>query len=334
MTHFRHSIVIPVFNEEQGLRELHSRLGSALSQPLAACDEEWEVLFVDDGSRDQSATILRELRSDDPDHVRWIRFSRNFGHQAAITAGIDHATGDTVTIMDADLQDPPEVILEMIARWRSGVDVVYGVRIGRRGETLFKKTTAAIFYRLLHWSTELDMPEGAGDFRLMSRRAVLALRGLRERHRYLRGMSRWIGFEQAAVSYVRDARHAGATKYPLRRMVRLSWDAITSFSVLPLELATGVGAFSIALGLLAALGALGAPALSHAASRGWLVVLAVVLFVGGVQLLCLGVLGQYVGRILEESKRRPLYIIESMAGIAAPVSSERSTNSTSAEEKI
>ena len=316
MSGVRHSLVIPVFNEEAVLRELHRRLGASLSRALAERGESWEAIFVDDGSFDGTSAVLRALREEDPAHVRVVAFSRNFGHAAAMTAGIDHAAGDTVITMDADLQDPPEVVPQLIARWREGFDVVYGVRTERKDETLFKKATAALFYRLLRASSEIEIPLDAGDFRLMSRRAALALSALRERHRLLRGMSRWIGFRQTSVAYARDPRLAGETKFSIRRMSRLAWDGFTSFSLLPLRLATIAGALAAALGAplgvwVIAARLAGGPPLHRTAA-----VLAVVLVLGGLQLLALGILGEYVGRLFEEIKRRPLYVVDHTLGWA------------------
>lgn len=316
MSGARHTLVIPVFNEDQGLRELHRRLTETLSAPLAEQGETWEVVFVNDGSYDGSEQILRALREEDPLHVRVVSFSRNFGHEAAITAGLDHATGDTVSMMDADLQDPPELLLTMIARWREGFDVVYGTRSKRKRETWFKKSTAALFYRLLRSSAELDIPLDAGDFRLLSRRAALSLRALREKHRLLRGMTRWIGFKQVSVPYVRQARHAGQTKYSMRRMAHLAWDGLTSFSLLPLRVASFLGAAATALGCATGLFVLGARLVSGPPLHRTLALLSVLLFLGGAQLLTLGVLGEYVGRVFEESKRRPLYVIDYTLGLS------------------
>lgn len=317
MIRARHSIVIPVFNEDQVLRELHRRLTEALAGPLASKEETWEILFVNDGSIDGSDEILRALCREDPVHVRVVSFSRNFGHEAAITAGLDHAKGDTVIMMDADLQDPPEVLLEMIARWREGYDVVYGTRSERRSETWFKKATAKAFYRLLRSSSELDIPLDSGDFRLLSARAAKALSALREKHRLLRGMTRWIGFRQVAVPYVRHARHAGETKYSVRRMAHLAWDGITSFSFLPLRLALVAGALASFLGSVLGVYLLATRVVSGPPLDRATLVVATVLFLGGIQLLTLGVLGEYVGRAFEELKHRPLYVVDYTLGIDA-----------------
>jgi dolichol-phosphate mannosyltransferase len=312
----RHTLVIPVLNEDQVLRELHRRLVAALTVPLAAQGESWEVLFVNDGSFDRSEELLRALREEDPAHVRVVSFSRNFGHEAAITAGLDRAGGDTVITMDADLQDPPEVVLEMIARWREGFDVVYATRSERPSETFFKKATASLYYRLLRASSEIEIPLDTGDFRLMSRRAVIALTALREKHRLLRGMARWVGFKQTSVSYVRHARHAGETKFSVRRMAHLAWDGLASFSLLPLRLATLAGAGAAVAGALMAGGVLAARIVQGPPLHRTAALIAVLLVLGGAQLLALGILGEYVGRLFEEIKRRPLYIVDYTLGLS------------------
>jgi glycosyltransferase involved in cell wall biosynthesis len=316
MSGARHTLVIPVFNEEPVLHELHRRLTASLTDALAGRGETWGAIFVDDGSSDGTGAILKALRAQDPAHVRVVAFSRNFGHAAAMTAGIDHADGDTVITMDADLQDPPEVVLEMIARWREGFDVVYAVRTERRSETFFKKATAALFYRLLRASSEIEIPLDAGDFRLLSRRAALALAGLRERHRLLRGMSRWIGFRQTSVPYVRQARHAGETKFPVRRMARLAWDGLTSFSLLPLRIATMAGAVAALLGAVSGVWVIVARLASGPPLHRTAALIATMLVLGGLQLLALGVLGEYVGRLFEEIKRRPIYVVDHTLGFA------------------
>jgi polyisoprenyl-phosphate glycosyltransferase len=310
-----HTIIVPVFNEDLVLRELHRRLMEVLEARLRGVGDTWEVVFVNDGSCDGSEAVLRELRAADPEHVRVISFARNFGHEAAITAGLDHAAGDTVIMMDADLQDPPEVVLDMIARWREGYEVVYGMRILRKKETWFKKTSAALFYRLLRTASELDVPLDAGDFRLLSRRAARALAAMRETHRFLRGMTRWLGFRQIAVTYVRAPRFAGATKYSMRRMWHLAWDGMTGFSLLPLRLTTVAGAVAIPLGA-----ALGACALVSRVAGGaplhrTAVIVAVNIFMGGLILVALGIVGEYVGRAFEQAKGRPLYVIDYAEGI-------------------
>jgi glycosyltransferase involved in cell wall biosynthesis len=300
------SIVLPVFNEEQVIPELHEQLQAFLKElaPLEA-----EVLFVDDGSRDATFELLTGLAEKD-ERYGVLSFSRNFGHQTAITAGVDHARGEAVVVMDADLQDPPSVVLEMVAQWRAGYDVVYGKRRSRAGETVFKKITAAIFYRLFAAMIPIEVPLDTGDFRLMSRRVVLTLRALRETHRFVRGMVSWVGFKQTAVLYDRPARFAGETKYPLRKMVRFAIDGITSFSVLPLRLSTWLGVTVAVLSVLYAIWAVIVHYILKHTVPGWTATVVLIALLASVQLLMIGILGEYVGRIYEEVKRRPLYIVK------------------------
>jgi len=298
------SIVIPVFNEEETIPELDRRLRTLLDE----LGETWEVVFVDDGSRDGSAKLLEALAEQEP-RYKLISFGRNFGHQTAITAGMDRAEGEAVVVMDADLQDPPEVVREMLARWRQGYDVVYAVRQRRLGETWFKRASAAIYYRLFRAMLGFDVMLDAGDFRLMSRPVVLTLRSLRERHRFIRGLVGWIGFRQSSVGYVRPQRFAGSTKYPLRKMLAFAFDGITSFSTLPLRMATWLGAIA---GLLAmSLGAWAFYVRIHGVTAvpGWTTIMILVALGSSVQLLVIGILGAYVGRIYEEVQRRPLYTV-------------------------
>ncbi len=308
--HLLLSIVVPCHNEEEVLRETNRRLFLALDQiPM-----QLEIIYVDDGSTDSTAEILRELQTGDP-RVRIIRFSRNFGHQMAITAGIEHASGDAVAIIDADLQDPPEVILDFLDKWMDGYDVVYGVRTERDGESAFKLWTAKYFYRLIGKLSDTEIPLDTGDFRLMDRRVVDALLSMPERDRFVRGMVSWIGFSQTAVAYHRAARHAGTTKFSLMKMIRFATDGIVSFSILPLRLATWVGFAASAVAILGILVAiieriLGTPGLV----KGWASLVIAVLFLGGVQLICMGIIGEYVGRIYGESKRRPLYVVRERMG--------------------
>ncbi len=298
------SVVIPVYNEEETIPELDRRLRAFLGE----LGETWEVVFVDDGSRDGSSAMLAELAAREP-RYKVISFGRNFGHQIAITAGMDRAEGESVVVMDADLQDPPELVREMLARWRQGFDVVYAVRQRRLGETWFKRLSASIFYRLFRALLGFDVMLDAGDFRLMSRPVVLTLRSLRERHRFIRGLVGWIGFRQSSVSYVRPERFAGVTKYPLRKMLGFAFDGITSFSTLPLRMATWLGALA---GLLAmGLGAWAFYVKVHGVSAvpGWTTIMILVALGSSVQLLVIGILGAYVGRIYEEVQRRPLYTV-------------------------
>jgi len=268
----------------------------------------WEVVFIDDGSKDESLAMLREMARAEP-RFKVVAFARNFGHQLAITAGVDKAQGDAVVIMDADLQDPPEVVSEMIERWRAGFDVVYGVRRSRAGETVFKKLTAAAFYRLLRSMLGgISIPVDAGDFRLMSRAVVLTLRALRERHRFVRGMVAWIGFKQSALYYDREARFAGETKYPISKMLRFALDAITSFSIAPLRLASWLGAASALVAVVYALFAVYSKIFRGDVVQGWTTLMIAVALGTSAQLFMIGVLGEYIGRIYEEIKGRPLYI--------------------------
>ena len=306
MTHPTLSVIAPIYNEEEVLPELYRRVRHVLD----GTGETWELVLVDDGSRDRSADIIAQLHAQDP-RVKGIRFSRNFGFQEAVTAGLDHARGSAVILTDADLQDPPEVIPDMIAKWREGFDVVYGVRAEREGETWFKKITAKMFYRIIHRITSVNIPLDTGDFRLMDRRVVEAIIHMRERNRFLRGMVPWVGFRQVGVFYKRDARFAGQSKFStLRPMMKFALNAITSFSYLPLHLATYFG-FIIAI--LAALSILVVILLRlftpAEALLGQATTLVAVLFLGGVQLISLGIIGEYLGRIYDEVKGRPLYLV-------------------------
>jgi len=307
----RVSLVVPVFNESEVLSTFYERASSALAA-LAGLDH--EIVFVDDGSRDDSYQQLLDLASRDP-HVRVIKFSRNFGHQIAITAGIDYARGDCVVVIDADLQDPPEVIEAMIAKWREGFDVVYGVRAERDGERAMKLLTASAFYRLLDRVTNIKIPADVGDFRLMSRRAVDQLKSLREKDRFVRGLVSWIGFYQTGVRYHRDKRYAGETKYPYRKMIKFAFDGITSFSTAPLKLATWFGYAASALAFLYLLSVFVQKLLGYTV-QGWATIMVAVLFIGGVQLVCIGILGEYLGRIFNEVKPRPMYVVEEVLGDA------------------
>jgi polyisoprenyl-phosphate glycosyltransferase len=305
------SLVIPVYNEEETLPELDRRLRAFL-QALPTIGDEWEVVFVEDGSKDRSREQLLSMAAAES-RYRVVAFSRNFGHQIAITAGVDRAEGEAVVVMDADLQDPPELVGEMLERFRDGFDVVYAVRDKRKGETWFKLATAALFYRVLRAVTGVQIPLDAGDFRLMSRAVVLTLRALRERHRFVRGMVAWVGFRQTAVYYHRDARFAGETKYPLRKMLQFAVDGITSFSILPLRAATWLGVLAgvaaVAIGVWAVVSKL----FGWGTVPGWTTIMFAVALGSSAQLLMTGVLGEYVGRIYEEIKRRPLYIVETEA---------------------
>jgi polyisoprenyl-phosphate glycosyltransferase len=302
------SLVIPIFNEEAVIPELDRRL-KAMVASLADLIDSWEIVFINDGSRDDSLQQLHKLAEAEP-RYKVLSFARNFGHQMAITAGIDRAEGAAVVVMDADLQDPPEVVREMVSLWQQGFDVVYGVRRKRAGETIFKKLTAAAFYRLLRAMLGgISIPADAGDFRLMSRPVVLAMRALKERHRFVRGMVAWVGFRQTAAYYDREARFAGETKYPLRKMVRFAIDGITSFSTVPLRFATWLGVFAGLVAVVIALWAVYIKLFVSGAVQGWTTIMIVVALGTSAQLLMIGILGEYIGRIYEEVKRRPLYLV-------------------------
>lgn len=306
------SVVVPCYNEEAVIRETHRRLTGVLSRVEGA---DFEIIYVDDGSRDRTPQLLRDLQVSDG-RARVIRLSRNFGHQVAVTAGLEHARGDAVAVIDADLQDPPEVILEMVARWREGAHVAYGERAERAGETRFKLWTAKTFYRLLNRLSPVRIPADAGDFRLMDRRVVDALLSMPERDRFLRGMVAWVGFRQEPVRYARAPRFAGHSKYPLLKMLRFATDGIISFSFTPLRLAVWTGFFTIAMAFAGIVYAVALRFLfdpSHWV-RGWASIFVAVLFMGGVQLVSLGIIGEYVGRIYGEVKQRPLYFVRERLG--------------------
>lgn len=305
------SIVSPVYNEEAVLAELYRRVSSVMDQQ----DEPWEMVLVNDGSHDRSAEVIAELHQKDP-RVKGVSFSRNFGFQIAVTAGLNHARGDAVILTDADLQDPPEVYPDMIAKWREGYEVVYGVRASREGETWFKLVTAKVFYRLIRRITNIDIPLDTGDFRLMDRRVVQAINNMPERNRFLRGMIPWVGFKQTGVEYERASRYAGESKFgSVRQMLPFALDAITSFSYLPLQLATYLGFLIAVISGLAILAVILVrlfgpenPLIGQATT------LVSVLFLGGVQLISLGIIGEYLGRIYDEVKGRPLYLVEKKWG--------------------
>jgi dolichol-phosphate mannosyltransferase len=303
------SLVLPIYNEEEIIPELDRRLKAFLSNVGAGVGENWEVVFVNDGSRDKSLPMMRELVAAEP-RYKLLSFSRNFGHQLAITAGVDRAEGEAVVVMDADLQDPPEVVAEMLIKWREGSDVVYAVRGKRHGETLFKRFTAAAFYRIFQRLLgNLKIPLDTGDFRLMSRQVVLTLRALREQHRFVRGMVSWVGFKQTAVHYDRPARMAGETKYPMRKMIRFAIDGITSFSVIPLRVATWLGIVAGFGTMIVAAWAVYEKLFGRGVVQGWTTIMILVGLGSSAQLLMTGILGEYVGRIYEEVKRRPLYVV-------------------------
>ena len=300
------SVVVPVYNEDAVIAAFHERVCAALGELP------FELVFVDDGSTDGSVLALDRIADADP-RARVISLSRNFGHQTALTAGLDHARGDAVVMIDGDLQDPPELIGTMLDHWRAGCDVVYAVRRERAGESRFKLASARWFYTLFGALARVELPANAGDFRLLDRRALDALLAMRERHRFLRGMTVWVGFTQAAVPYSRDARHAGETKYTLARMVRFSADAILSFSDRPLQLATLLGFLISTLALLAIPVVIVLRVLGHYLP-GFGTITIVVLLLGGIQLISIGIIGEYVGRIYDEVKGRPLYLVRARRG--------------------
>jgi len=298
-----YSVVAPVFNEIETLPHFYRRV----IEVMEGVAEPFELVLINDGSMDGSFLAMQELHRSDP-RVRVINFSRNFGHQIAISAGLDYARGEAVIIIDADLQDPPEVIPELIARWKDGAEVVYAQRSKRRGETRFKLLTAAAFYQLITRMTSVNIPSDTGDFRLLDRRVVDTLVKMREHHRFMRGLSAWVGFRQEAVLYERHERFAGTTKYPLRKMIRFSLDAITSFSQVPLRLATSFGFILAGISLIGILVAAILRIFTGAIS-GQASTLILVLLLGGIQLIFLGIIGEYLGRIYDEVRARPLYIV-------------------------
>ena len=321
------SVVVPCFDEEAVIRKTHHRLTVVLGE---VSNLNFELVYVDDGSSDATLASLREIQGSDS-RVRVLALSRNFGHQIAVTAGLAEANGDAVAVIDADLQDPPEVLLRMLARWREGVDVAYGVRSAREGETVFKHWTARAFYRLLDRLADISIPLDTGDFRLMDRKVVDAFLAMPERDRFVRGMVAWTGFRQEPVHYTRATRAAGETKYPLRKMLRLAADSVFSFSLVPLRLAVWLGFLAAALALL---GVVYAFVIRFATSEwvpGWTALFIAVLFLGGAQLVLIGVLGEYVGRIYGEAKRRPLYVVKERLGFPSPVA--RSPASQGAESE-
>mgnify|MGYP001479781154 CR=1 FL=1 len=307
----RYSIVAPIYNEEGNIQKLYDRIISVMD----STGEKWELVTVNDGSRDRSFEMLSELAAKDS-RIKVINFARNFGHQLAVTAGIDHASGDAVVVIDADLQDPPELILEMIERWKAGYEVVYAIRQERKGESWFKLLTAKLFYRMIYRITDVDIPLDTGDFRLIDRNVADVLRTMREHNRFIRGMTSWAGFKQTGVSYVREAREWGETKYPLRKMVRFAMDAVTGFSYFPLQIMVYV---SFILGLLAviAIPVIGIlrVILGYEFLGGQVTTILLLLIVSAFQLFFLFIMGQYIARIYDEVRQRPLYIVASRSNL-------------------
>lgn len=299
------SVIIPSYNEERNVGIMHERLTKTLSE----ITDSYEMIFVNDCSKDQTLLRIKELAERDS-HVKYLSFSRNFGHQIAVSAGLDFCTGEAVVIIDGDLQDPPELITQMYERYKEGYKVVYAKRKTREGETWFKKATAKIFYRLLASMTSIDIPVDVGDFRLIDRVIVEHLRNMPEKSKYIRGQIAWIGYKQTFVEYHRDARLYGTTNYPLKKMLRFALDGITAFSDKPLKIASGLGIFSAIVSLLALVYALVSHFCFHATITGWTSLILSVLFIGGVQLITIGIIGEYIARINNDVRNRPLYILD------------------------
>jgi dolichol-phosphate mannosyltransferase len=302
-----YSVIVPLFNEELVIRESYRRL----KEVMESAKEVYEIIFVNDGSRDTTEKIVEEICKKDSS-IKLVNFSRNFGHQAAITAGMDVSTGKAVIVIDADLQDPPEVMLEMIKKWKEGYDVVYGKRAKREGETFFKKFTAKTYYRLLKSMTTVDIPVDTGDFRLIDRKVCDALISLPEKNRFVRGLVSWLGFKQTSVEFVRQERFAGETKYPLKKMLKLAFDGITSFSFKPLVIANYVGSLSLFIGFVSLIGVIINDIVKNLNILNLGFVLSINLIMFGLIFICIGVMGQYIGRIFDESKNRPLYIVDNI----------------------
>lgn len=297
------SVVVPVYNEEEVINETYKRLKNVMD----GLNIVYEIIFVNDGSRDRTRELALKICEDDP-NIKFVDFARNFGHQTAITAGMDYASGQAVVVIDADLQDPPEVIPQMIEKWREGYEVVYGQRAKREGETLFKKLTAKIFYRTLNRLTDVEIPVDTGDFRLIDRKVCDALKQVSERNRYIRGIISWLGFKSVAVPFVREKRFAGTTKYPLKKMLKFAGDAIVSFSYKPLKLATYFGFFVSFASFVYLIVAIFLKLFGRTV-EGWASIAAIMLFFNGIILLILGIIGEYIGRIYDEAKNRPLYVV-------------------------
>lgn len=306
-----YSIIVPVYNEEEVIMETYKRLKDVMD----ALKESYEIIFVNDGSRDKTAFIIEQV-CEKNENIKLIDFSRNFGHQTAITAGMDYSQGDAIIIIDADLQDPPEIIPRMIQKWREGYDVVYGKRLERKGDSLFKKFTAKMFYRFLRKMTDVDIPVDTGDFRLIDRKVCDALKTVNERNRYVRGIISWLGFKQTGLEFVRDKRFAGETKYPLKKMLKFAFDAIASFSYKPLKLASYAGLLLSALSFVYLLVIIIQKIFVKGSTvQGWASILAVNLFFNGIVLIILGIIGEYIGRIYDEAKGRPLYVVRHVKNI-------------------
>ncbi len=300
---FKLSVVVPMYYEEEVAKECNRRLNDAVKQ------YDYEIIYVNDGSRDETLPILKEIAKDNK-RVKIISFSRNFGHQAAVTAGVKNAEGDCIVIIDADLQDPPELIGDMVSLWQEGNDVVYAKRKKRKGESFFKLLTAKLFYKLLDGLTETKIPRDTGDFRLIDRKVADAFNRMTEHNRFIRGMVPWLGFKQVPIEYVRDERYAGETKYPLKKMIKFALNGILSFSIKPLQLVTKLGIVTMFFSLAVIVYVLVSKFTGHALTPGWASIMIVVTMLSGVQLIALGVVGEYIARIYEETKERPIYIVE------------------------
>lgn len=316
------SVIVPMYNEEEVITETYTRL----TKVMDGIGENYEIIFINDGSRDNTGAIIREFCKNNK-RIKMIDFARNFGHQIAITAGMDYAAGECMVIIDGDLQDPPELIPDMIKIWRDGYEVVYGKRKSRKGETFFKKITAKVYYRILRTLTNVDIPVDTGDFRLIDRKVCEALKQLPERSRYVRGLMSWVGFKQIAIEFERNERFAGETKYPLKKMLKLAMDGIMSFSYKPLKLASYIGAILSGISFLYLIFVLFQKLFfPEAAQSGWTSLIAVSLFFNGIILLMLGIIGEYIGRIYEEAKGRPLYIIRELKNMEKRVGPRYNTN--------
>lgn len=301
-----YSVIVPLYNEELVIGESYKRLKKVMD----CAEDNYEIIFVNDGSKDKTRDKVEEICKND-EKIKLINFSRNFGHQAAITAGMDLALGDAVIVIDADLQDPPEVILKMIEEWKKGYEVVYGKRIKREGETLFKKITAKLFYRVLKSMTTVNIPVDTGDFRLIDRKVCDALIALPEKNRYVRGLVSWVGYKQTSVEFVRQERFAGETKYPFKKMMKLAFDGITSFSYKPLVIAGYFGGLTFLIGVIATIVVIIKDMINRAEVINFGLILAMNVMMFGMTLGSIGIMGQYIGRIFDESKGRPIYIIDS-----------------------
>ena len=302
-------MIVPCFNEEEVIEHTHKRLISTLDEGKV----NYEIVYVDDGSTDRTPALLKNIQSQNS-RVRLVRLSRNFGHQIAITAGLDYVTGDAVVLIDADLQDPPEVIPKMLEKWKEGFQVVYGQRLSREGETAFKLQTAHLFYRLINRLSDIPIPFDSGDFRLIDRSVVDTLRRMHEKHRFLRAMTGWVGFRQTAVPYERAARFAGLSKYPLRKMLGLALDGIVSFSTVPLRMVTITGFAFFCVSVLGMLYALFMRLLTNNWVPGWTLIFMAIMLTGGLQFIFLGIIGEYIGRIYNEAKDRPLFVVQETLG--------------------